>query len=54
MKTCEKIAQLSDERFQEIFGVKRETFEAMLEILEKEYKQKHLKGGRRSKLRNCA
>ncbi len=50
MKMSEKIKQLSEERFQELFGVKRETFEVMQEILEKAYRQNHLKGGRRSKL----
>lgn len=50
MELSEKIAQLSEERFQELFGVKRKTFKAMLEILEKAYRENHLKGGRRSKL----
>lgn len=47
---CENIAQLSAERFQELFGFQRETFEVMLKILERAYRKNHLKGGRRSKL----
>ena len=45
-----KAMELKAEDFKQIIGVKRETYEAMLEILVEAYAQKHKKGGRPSKL----
>ena len=42
--------QLSDKQFRRVTGVKRKTFEKMIEILAEEYAKKHAKGGRRNKL----
>ncbi len=50
MRAVEKIAKLDSAGYQKIFGVKKKTFEIMLEILEKEHKHRHLKGGRPGKL----
>jgi transposase len=41
---------LSDEKFKQIIGVKKETFEKMLEIVTEAYAQKHRRRGRHSKL----
>lgn len=46
----ERIAKLKESKYQEIFGVKKFTFDKMLEILENQYKKEHLKGGRPPKL----
>ena len=46
----ERIAKLKEDKYQEIFGVKKPTFDKMLEILENQYKKEHLKGGRPPKL----
>ena len=46
----ERIAKLKENKYQEIFGVKKFTFDKMLEILENQYKKEHLKGGRPPKL----
>lgn len=46
----QNLKQLSDEQFRRVTGVKRSTFEKMLEILQVAYKKKHAKGGRPSKL----
>jgi hypothetical protein len=45
--------KLSDAAFKELSGVKRETFERMLSILEKEYRGSHKNGGRPPKLSAC-
>ncbi|GMO34442.1 MAG: hypothetical protein Ta2B_14940 [Termitinemataceae bacterium] len=45
--------KLSDAAFKELFGVKRKTFEQMLTILEKKYKESHESGGRPPKLSVC-
>jgi len=47
----EKTVPLNDAAFKQIIGVKRETFTAMLRVLEKSYEQAHRKGGRPRKLR---
>jgi len=36
-----RIAKLKENEYQEIFGVKKPTFEAMLTILEEEYEELH-------------
>jgi len=46
----EKIAGYSDTHFRRITGVKRETFQKMVEILREAYAQKHRRRGRTPKL----
>ena len=46
----EQILKLNDAQFRRSTGVKRCTFNKMLEILENNYKEKKSKGGRPSKL----
>ena len=45
-----KIANYSGTKFRRITGVKRSTFEKMVEILKKEYASKHQRRGRHQKL----
>ena len=46
----EKIANYSGTKFRRITGVKRRTFEKMVEILKEGYAKKHQRRGRRQKL----
>jgi len=46
----EKIAAYNDTQFRRITGVKRVTFQKMVEILREAYAQKHRRRGRRQKL----
>ena len=46
MTNEEKIGKMQKEEYQEIFGVKKSTFEVILEILEEDYLGRHKKGGR--------
>jgi hypothetical protein len=46
----ETLKSYSDEEFRRITGVKRVTFEKMLEILRRSFALKHAQGGRRPKL----
>ena len=46
MTNEEKIGKLQEEEYQEIFGVKKMTFDVMLEILEENYMERHKEGGR--------
>ena len=46
----EKIAEYSNTKFRRITGVKRATFEKMVEILRKGYAEKHRHRGRKPKL----
>ena len=46
----EKIAEYSNTKFRRITGVKRATFDKMVEILHKAYAQKHRRRGRTPKL----
>lgn len=46
MKTREKLLRLKEEGYQAIFGVTKQTFDKMLEILKGAYERQHLKGGR--------
>jgi len=46
----ETLTGYCDEKFRRITGVKRVTFEKMLEILHREFAVKHVKGGRKPKL----
>ena len=41
----EKTKRLSDEDFKQIIGVKRETFDAMVEVLRNAYAEKHKRRG---------
>jgi hypothetical protein len=46
----EKALKLSDEDFKQVIGVKKETFETMVEILKLAYAAKHKHRGRHAKL----
>jgi len=46
----ERIDCLRESDYQELFGVKKPTFDLMLEKLTNAHIQKHMKGGRKSKL----
>ena len=46
----ERIKKLKDEEYQEVFGVKKDTFYKMLEILENSYVILHSRGGKNPKL----
>ena len=50
MDNKKRISELNEKDYQKIFGVKKKTFEKMLEILEETYRQEHLKGGHPLKL----
>jgi len=50
MTRYEKAMKLKNEDFKQLIGVKKQTYEKMLEILKEEYKNKHKKGGRKAKL----
>ena len=46
----EKIAWYTGKNFRRITGVKKETFKKMVEIVRKNYEEKHKKKGRKLKL----
>ena len=46
----ERIENLKDSEYQELFGVKKRTFIKLLEILEKAYEELHKRGGKPPKL----
>lgn len=50
MNNKERINKLKEKDYQKLFGVKKKTFEKMLEILEEAYRQEHLRGGHPPKL----
>ena len=50
MKNEKRIKQLKETQYQELFGVTKETFELMLEILNEQYKKDHERGGKPPKL----
>ena len=50
MNNEERIKKLEASKYQELFGVKKETFERMREIMEEDYTRKHKKGGCTPKL----
>jgi len=50
MTRYEKADKLSEKDFKQIIGVKKETFDEMVEALEEAYAQKHKRRGRHSKL----
>jgi predicted DNA-binding protein YlxM (UPF0122 family) len=45
-----RISELPEEEYQELFGIKKETFDKMKEILESAYKELHKEGGRPPRL----
>jgi hypothetical protein len=45
-----QIQDLTYEKFRRLTGIKRKTFEKMLEILKKDDESKKIKGGRKNKL----
>ena len=50
MNNEERIKQLKETQYRELFGVTKETFELMLEILNEQYKKDHERGGKPPKL----
>lgn len=50
MMKYEKINEYDEKKFRRITGVKRATFEKMVEILKKSYAEKHKRRGRKPKL----
>jgi predicted DNA-binding protein YlxM (UPF0122 family) len=50
MDNKKRIKDLKEEKYQEIFGIRKPTFLQMLEILECEYKELHKQGGRPPRL----
>ena len=50
MKTIEQLKDLTDEKFQENFGVERNTFFLMLDKLNQQLTESHQKGGRPPKI----
>ncbi|MDR0492258.1 MAG: transposase family protein [Nitrososphaerota archaeon] len=46
----EKASKLSNEEFKQVIGVKNETFEVMVKVIEQAYQAKHQRRGRHSKL----
>ena len=50
MDNKKRIKKLKTEDYQRLFGVKKVTFDKMLDILEKAYIEKHKKGGKPPKL----
>ena len=50
MNRYEKAVRLSDGDFKQIIGVKKETFDAMVEVLSRAYAEKHQRRGRHAKL----
>ena len=50
MENVKRISKLKENEYQELFGVKKTTFDKMLEILEEQYRKEHLRGGKPPKL----
>lgn len=50
MNNEKRIKNLKDEEYQELFGVKKDTFTKMLEILNNKYVELHKQGGNKPKL----
>ncbi len=50
MDNEKRLCKIKESKYQEIFGVKKETFDKMLIILEKAYQDEHKNGGRPSVL----
>ena len=50
MENKTRIAKLKENEYQELFGVRKPTFDAILAILERAHKEAHIQGGRPSRL----
>jgi len=50
INNAERIVELAENEYQEIFGIRKETFDKNLEILEAEYAKEHENGGRNPRL----
>lgn len=50
MDNQSRIEKLKENKYQELFGVKKATFEKMLEILKEQYNKDHARGGKPPKL----
>jgi len=50
MNNEERIKKLKEDEYQELFGIKKPTFDKMLEILQAKHVELHKKGGRKPKL----
>ena len=50
MNNEERIKNLKEDEYQELFGIKKPTFDKMLEILQAKHIELHKKGGRKPKL----
>ena len=50
MNNEERIKKLKEDEYQELFGIKKPTFDKMLEILQTKHVELHKKGGRKPKL----
>ena len=50
MSRYEKAVRLSEDDFKQIVGVKKETFDAMVEVLSNAYAEKHKRRGRHAKM----
>lgn len=46
MANEEKVEKMQEKEYQEIFGVKKATFDVMRKILEEDYLERHKKGGK--------
>ena len=47
---ADRVKDANDEQFRRIVGIKRTTFQAMVELVDEDYRQVHQRRGRRSKL----
>jgi Ethanolamine utilization protein EutJ (predicted chaperonin) len=50
MDNQRRIEKLREQDYQELFGVRKPTFDKMLAILERVYEELHVQGGRPSRL----
>jgi len=50
MDNQSRIEKLKENKYQELFGVKKATFEKILEILKEQYQKEHARGGKPPKL----
>ena len=50
MNSQERIDNINESEYQELFGVKKDVFEKMVNILQKKFNEEHARGGRPPKL----
>ena len=50
INNVERIKKLKEENYQKIFGIKKNTFDKMLKLLNESYRIEHLRGGHLPKL----